>query len=216
MLLMLMNGLRKRLTSGWATSRYEWFLYTIKGGKRCKKVADLSKKIGVDITEPIKSELWARGLSGERGIAEMGKGMRARVKKALEGSEAEPRILTPVAQRQDKGRKQLEEAAILLGFLTIENEYGLIMLNRNLGIMIMTGYGWAYVYKTGHRFSFTDNMIQIGYFQMWGGNMEEKLMNAINGEMKDRVAEHSNKNRAYKSRRLRANERLRTKRKTAE
>ena len=211
-----MSGIIGKLIKGWAETRYEWYLYQYGTKKYAKLTQELSKRLKVDIKAFTDDELWCRGLRTERGI-KMTVGLRKRIKGELMGMDLRPRkraVKRPdVRERERDGLRRLEEAGRLMGYLLIENQYGLVMFQREMGFMIIAGKVWVYVYKTGHSFSFVEQMSQIGYFHL-NGDVEQRLREAMNGQMRYRIQEHSMRRKRFLSRVNVRKERIGQKRKT--
>jgi hypothetical protein len=212
-----MSGIVGKLMKGGATVRYEWFLRLYPGLKFRQILGKLTKKLGVDVGAGIRDELWCMGLVGERGEARMGGKIRKVIQRELMGMELVVRKRkvkrVDVVERCGKGRERLEETGRLMGYLLVCREYGLVMFQREMGFMVISGRGWCYVYKTGHSFSFTEELVEVGYFRL-DGDVELGLRKAMNGEMRYRVQEHGTRRKRYMSRMGRRADRVKIKRST--
>jgi hypothetical protein len=171
--------------------RYEWFMWCYGGVKFERIRVGMSKKFKVDITGALRDDLWCRGIVEERGEGRMVKRMRENVKDYLEDVIVSKRVKNEgMVERQRRGRERLEEEGRLLGFMILANRDGLMMFQREWGMMVVCGMSWGYVYKTGYSFSFRDEWQEVGYFQLGGGDVVGQMMMAINGGMTHRTKEH--------------------------
>ena len=211
-----MSTIVSKLMKGWGTIRYEWFLRLFGTSKYAKIEEKLCEKLGIDIKGVLRDELWCMGLVVERGSDRMGREVRKKIQREL--LKMDLKVRKRVVKRKDviercrEGRVKLAECGRLMGYLKITDEYGLVMFQRDMGFMVITGRGWAYVYKTGHTFSYTDDLIEIGYFRL-DGDVELGLRKAMNGEMRYRVQEHAVRRKLFIGRRVQRNARAGIKRK---
>jgi hypothetical protein len=195
-----MSTLSGIMGKDWGSTRYEWYLYTFPRYQFFKKTREISEKLGFNIMDGIRDELWLRGLIQDRGSARMGREMRGKIKEALAeiGVRAIKRVKrADMILRQEKGREELKEFGRTCGYTLIEDTAGLVMWNRGMGFLVVCGGGWAYVYKTGTCVNFDKNMNVVGYFQLGGSNVKGQLIKAMDGNMTYRVYKFSCRQRMY-------------------
>ena len=214
-----MGTIRTVLGKDYGTTLYEWYLYSFGTKKFVKITQKVSIGLGVDIWEAIKDELWSRGLCADRGEARMGKGMRKRIKESLKGMDISAWGIktknSGMKARQVEGKEKLKEAGRLMGYILVEEDYGLVMIQRTMGFMVVAGTGWVYVYKlSGGTLGMGLGCTQIGYFNLACSDPAEKLQKAMDGHMVFRSLRHGERRQKFLKRRAEVVRRANVKRKT--
>jgi len=214
-----MATLRNVLGKDYGTALYEWYIYSFGTKKFVKITQEVSRVLGIDIWEAVKDELWSKGLCGERGQARMGKGIRGRIKECLKGMDIQAWGIkvknSGMKVRQEEGKVKLIEAGRLMGYLLIEDEYGVVMIQRTMGFMVIAGEGWVYVYKTkGGTLGMGLECTQIGYFNLASSDVGSKLQKAMDGHMVFSAQRHGVRRAQYEKRRMGRNTRANKKRET--
>lgn len=214
-----MATLRNVLGKDYGTTLYEWYIYSFGTKKFVSVTTQISKVLGIDIWEAVKDELWSKGLCGERGQARMGKGMRGRIKEVLKGMDIQAWGIkiknSSMKSRQIEGKVKLIEAGRLMGYLLIEEEYGVMMIQRAMGFIVIAGEGWVYVYKTkGGTLGMGLECTQIGYFNLAATDIAMKLQKAMDGHMVFRAQRHGTRRAQFLKRRVNRNTQANKKRET--
>jgi hypothetical protein len=149
----------------------------------------------------------------------MGKGIRGRIKEVLKTLDIQAyglKIKKPdMKVRQIKGREKLIEAGRLMGYLLIEEEYGVMMIQRSMGFMVVAGNSFVYVYKTkGGTLGMGLECTQIGYFHLAATDIAMKLQKAMDGHMVFRAQRHGTRRAQFLKRRVNRNTQANKKRET--
>lgn len=218
-ILIHMSTLRSVLSKDYGTTLYEWYIYSFGTKKFVSVTTEISKVLGIDIWEAVKDELWSKGLCGERGEVRMGKGVRKRIKDVLKTMDIQAyglKIKKPdMKARQIAGKQKLIEAGRLMGYLLIEDEYGIVMIQRSMGFMVVAGNSFVYVYKTqGGTLGMGLECVQIGYFHLAATDIASKLQKAMDGHMVFSANRHGQRRAKYEKRRMNRNTRANKKRET--
>ena len=213
-----MATIRTVLGKDYGATLYEWYLYSFGTKKFVSVTAKISKELGIDIWDAVKDELWCKGLCSDRGEARMGKGIRGKIKECLKGMDVTAwgiKSKRPdMKARQVRGKEKLIEAGRLMGYLLVEDDYGVVMIQRTMGFMVVAGDGWVYVYKTkGGTLGMGLECNQIGYFNLAGNDIASKLQKAMDGHMVFRAHKHGLRRAGFLKRRRVRNSRAQIKRK---
>lgn len=222
-----MATLRNVLGKDYGTTLYEWYIYSFGTKKFVKITQEVSKVLGIDIWEAVKDELWSKGLCGERGQARMGKGMRGRIKEVLKTLDIQAWGIkiknSSMKVRQIEGKTKLIEAGRLMGYLLIEEEYGVVMIQRSMGFVVTAGEGWVYVYTIKNKLNdwvkkgtlgMGLKCTQIGYFNLAATDIAMKLQKAMDGHMVFRAQRHGTRRAQFLKRRVNRNTQANKKRET--
>ena len=190
-----MATLRNILGKDYGTTLYEWYIYSFGTKKFVSVTTQISKVLGIDIWEAVKDELWSKGLCGERGQARMGKGIRGRIKEVLKTLDIQAyglKVKKPdMKARQIEGKAKLIEVGRLMGYLLIEDEYGVVMIQRSMGFVVVAGNSFVYVYKTKKgTLGMGLECTEIGYFHLAATDIAMKLQKAMDGHMVFRAQRH--------------------------
>lgn len=190
-----------------ASKVYRHFLYTFPQQKFFKKVKEISKYTGINIIEFLKSELFGLGLL-DQGEHSPGSRTLRRIVKAylLE----HPMTIHPkkikrqdMVDRQLLGKRKLYDICKQMNWTEVHNDKGLMMWDRWNGFLLITGTGWAYVYKTSEGFRTTKHFPLLGYFQLGGSDVVGELISCINGKRTYRAGQLSQRRLLYEGRRMR-------------
>lgn len=214
-----MGTLRSVLSKDYGTTLYEWYIYSFGTKKFVKITREVSKVLGIDIWEAVKDELWSKGLCGERGQARMGKGIRGRIKEVLKTLNIQAWGIkiknSSMKSRQIAGKTKLIEAGRLMGYLLIEEEYGVVMIQRNMGFVVVAGNSFVYVYKTKKgTLGMGLECTEIGYFHLAATDIAMKLQKAMDGHMVFRAQRHGTRRAQFLKRRVNRNTQANKKRET--
>jgi hypothetical protein len=206
--------LRDIIGRGRGTDSYEWFLYLFPQKKFFKELGRISNKIGIDVWDGVRDELWARGLVSSRGEARMGKGVREKIKGELRIEPLRGKAKRKdVIDRQEHGKKMLVEYGLQLGYIIVQQEVGLTMWNREDGFLLNCGTGWAYVYKMEGGITMDKQCPMVGYFRMDGADVQGKLTGAMGGKLMWRSYNLGVRRRLFKTRAVMRKRRVGIKRK---
>lgn len=214
-----MATLRNILGKDYGTTLYEWYIYSFGTKKFVSVTTQISKVLGIDIWEAVKDELWSKGLCGERGQARMGKGIRGRIKEVLKTLDIQAyglKVKKPdMKARQIEGKAKLIEVGRLMGYLLIEDEYGVVMIQRSMGFVIVAGNSFVYVYKTKKgTLGMGLECTEIGYFHLAATDIAMKLQKAMDGHMVFRAQRHGTRRAQFLKRRVNRNTQANKKRET--
>lgn len=192
------------------TARYLHLLYHFPRKKFFRIVGEMSEYYGIDLTDFFHHELYAHGLIRcDNDIRDVNyQQVRWKVKRYLlehpvpvrKRKEKRPDIL----QRAGIHRREIKEMLRFMGFTVVSDiEAGLVLWNRDMGILIVTGTMWCYVYETGRSIRWTKNYPLIGYFNLTRGDYKDELLNTMEGKRTWRAWALSKRRMFYEMRRHR-------------
>ena len=195
---------------------YDHFIYSFPEEVFYNKADEMEEALGVPLLGFLRDELFLFGIleENDRGDSRIGPKMRKRMKEYLL---IHPMPLPPqtgkksaMKIRQEKGLKQLVMTGREMRFdILAHTSEGAIIWNRDIGVIVVAGRSWCYVYKTGHSFVMDVNFHILGYFQLGGNDIPGQLNKAINGEMQPRADALSLRRRAYMIRKKKGQDRPR-------